>query len=404
MAEPSEVPSLPAAAARKRVVPRKPIVPRRKPEPASVALPARATTSNRPPKEGQQIDIEQVGRVLAILPGASMLVDSDSGQVLSASAQARALSLVRGGKIASPELTKMVSEVSAYGDVRHGEVSLRRTPRTGGRLDLLARVATVSGTYVLVTVEDLALARRIDEVRRDFVANVSHELKTPVGALSLLSEAVLSASDDPEAVRHFAGRMQLESSRLAHLVTDLVELSRLQSQNPTEYGEPVSIDRVISETADSMRMAAQAESIEIVIGGTNGMRVFGVESQLMTALRNLLANAIAYSAPHTRVAVVAGLSNDGIVEISVTDQGIGIPANEIDRIFERFYRIDQARSRATGGTGLGLSIVKHVVRNHGGNVSVWSVENEGSTFKLELPAYVDEPAQTPETDRVTEAE
>jgi two-component system sensor histidine kinase SenX3 len=281
----------------------------------------------------------------------------------------------------------MVSQVRSNGVTIHQELSLRRLPLAGGSVEIVARVAMVTESVVLVLIENLTGARRLDEVRRDFVANVGHELKTPVGALSLLAEAVLSAADDPEAVRHFAGRMQVESMRLAHLVADLVDLSRLQGQNPMEYAEPASVDQIVGEAIDAIRMAAEAADIEVVVTGTAGLTVLGVESQLVTAVRNLLANAVAYSPPLTRVVVAVALAADDIVEVTVTDQGIGIPANEIDRIFERFYRVDQARSRATGGTGLGLSIVKHVTRNHGGDVSVWSVEGEGSTFTLRLPQY-----------------
>ena len=192
-------------------------------------------------------------------------------------------------------------------------------------------------------------------------------------------------------MRHFAGRMQIESSRLANLVGDLVDLSRLQGDDPMEYAAPVSVDKVVHEAADSMRMAAEADQIEIITGGVAGLTVYGVESQLVTALRNLLANAVAYSPPLTRVAVGKSAAN-GIVELTVTDQGIGIPPPELDRIFERFYRVDQARSRVTGGTGLGLAIVKHVSLNHAGGVSVWSIEGEGSTFTLRLPAYRSQPA------------
>ena len=331
------------------------------------------------------IDPEDVAKVLAALPGASMLVDSSAGVVVRASSQALSMGLVQGNRIVIPDLTDMVGDVHRDGELREKELTLRRVPLGRGRLDSLARVAPLNRDHVLVLVEDLSGARRVDEVRRDFIANVSHELKTPVGALSLLAEAVLAASDDAESVRHFAGRMQTESVRLANLVADLIDLSRLQGADPLELAESVNVDDVVAEAIDSMRMVAQADDIEIVTGGTRGLKVYGVESQLVTALRNLLSNAVAYSPPRTRVAV--GIRMDGkAVEIAVTDQGIGIPEPEIERIFERFYRVDQARSRITGGTGLGLAIVKHVTRNHGGDVGVWSVEGAGSTFTLQLPA------------------
>jgi len=327
-----------------------------------------------------------MARLLEALPGAALLVDSSTGVVIKASHPAVALGIVSGERIAIPELQRMIITRKGEEQILEEEIHVKRAPGSGGRLDLLARVARLDPATDLVLVDNLSGARRVDEVRRDFVANVSHELKTPVGALSLLAEAVLSASDDPEAVQHFAGRMLIESARLASLVADLVDLSRLQGDDPMEHASPVRVDDVIAEAVDAIRLPAESGEIEIVSGGTSGLKVFGVEGQLVTAVRNLLANAVAYSPPHTRVAVASRYVH-GAVEVSVTDQGIGIPEDEVGRIFERFYRVDQARSRVTGGTGLGLAIVKHVCRNHGGDVAVWSVEGAGSTFTLRLPAF-----------------
>jgi two-component system sensor histidine kinase SenX3 len=247
---------------------------------------------------------------------------------------------------------------------------------------------------VLVLAEDLSEAQRVDAVRRDFVANVSHELKTPIGALSLLAEAVLSSADEPEAVRHFAGRMEAEAGRLSDLVGDLIDLSRLQGTDPLKDAAPVEVDDVVDEATDAVRQLASNSQIDVVVGGTQGLTVLGMESQLVTALRNLLTNAINYSPRGTSVAVATRLT-DGVVEISVTDQGMGIPESELHRVFERFYRVDQARSRVTGGTGLGLSIVKHVAENHGGEVGVWSILGEGSTFTLRLPPFPQEELSMP---------
>ena len=270
------------------------------------------------------------------------------------------------------------------GVIREEDLELRRPPLGKGVLHARVRVAQLSPTAALVLVEDLSEAVRIDAVRRDFVANVSHELKTPVGALSLLAEAVQAASDDPDAVQRFSARMQVESQRLSNLISDLVDLSRLQSVDPLKDSEVVEIDHVVTEAIDATKLLAHAREIEVVTGEPGHTVVLGNEAQLIMALRNLLTNAIAYSPPHTRVAVAA--RDDGlIVEVSVTDQGIGISDAEQPRIFERFYRVDPARSRITGGTGLGLAIVKHVCANHGGECSVWSVEGAGSTFTLRLP-------------------
>jgi two-component system sensor histidine kinase SenX3 len=233
--------------------------------------------------------------------------------------------------------------------------------------------------------EDQTESRRVDEVRRDFVANISHELKTPVGALALLAETVEEAADDPEAVLRFAGRMRQEASRLTDLVQDLIMLSRIQAAEPVPDPSPLVLDDVVAEALDRCRMRATARGISLEVTGERGITILGDEDLLVTALRNLLENAVAYSPDKTRVLITTRTTSSWTAEISVTDQGIGIPERDRERIFERFYRVDPARSRATGGTGLGLAIVKHVTAAHGGNVTVWSQEGGGSTFTLKLP-------------------
>jgi len=334
------------------------------------------------PDPAHQAELE---RILAALPGASIVVDA-SGTPVRVSKQALALTLVQNGRISIPDVSAMVADVRRDGIIREHEMTVLRPPLGKGLITLRLRVAPLGPDTVLVLAEDLTEASRVDAVRRDFVANVSHELKTPIGALSLLAEAVLSSAEEPEAVRHFAGRMEAEAGRLSALVGDLIDLSRLQGEDPLKDAEPVSVDAVIAEAVDAARLLAQTAQIEVVVGGTKGLEVLGVEGHLVTALRNLLTNAISYSPRGTRVAVASRVANN-VVEISVTDQGMGIPENELHRVFERFYRVDQARSRVTGGTGLGLSIVKHVAENHGGEVGVWSVLGEGSTFTLRLPPY-----------------
>lgn len=325
-------------------------------------------------------------QILAVLPGANLVVEGSSGMVQRASAKAVSLGLVVSDRLASIEIQALVGEVYRDGITREYDVVIPRPALASAALELRVRAAPIGPDSVLVLAEDLSGARRVDTVRRDFVANVSHELKTPVGALTLLAEAVSEAADDPDEVRMFAGRMTGECRRLTNLVGDLIHLSRLQGDQPLESARVVNVDDVVREAVDSVRTAATKDEIELAVGGIAGLRVFGVEDQLVTALRNLLANAISYSPPQTKVAVGV-VERDGIVNITVTDQGMGIPTADLERIFERFYRIDPARSRMTGGTGLGLAIVKHVCNNHGGDVTVWSVEGEGSTFTLRLPAY-----------------
>jgi len=239
-------------------------------------------------------------------------------------------------------------------------------------------------------------AHRVARVRRDFVANVSHELKTPVGALQLLAEALLEATDDesasdPTAARRFAERIQRESTRLGRLVSELLELSRLQGAEPLPELQPVGVDRILAEVLDRTRTPGSAKDIELLVAGVRDLTVYGSESQLVTAVTNLVENAIAYSPEGTRVTISTRVAADS-VEISVVDQGIGIEPRDLDRIFERFYRADKARSRATGGTGLGLAIVKHIATNHAGRVDVTSSVGVGSTFTLRLPARPPEAA------------
>ena len=251
-------------------------------------------------------------------------------------------------------------------------------------LDLRATVAPLSPDVYIVMVADLAEDRRVDAVRRDFVANVSHELKTPVGAMALLAEAILSSADDVDSVQRFAERMLTESSRLSSLISEIIDLSRLQGDDPLIRAAVFEVDAVIHQAVDELRSIAEVRGVELIVSGAPGAEMLGDRDQILTALRNLVSNAVTYSPDHTRVAITARC-DAGMVEIGVKDQGIGIASHDLDRIFERFYRADPARSRATGGTGLGLAIVKHVCQNHGGDVDVWSEVGVGSTFILSLP-------------------
>jgi two-component system sensor histidine kinase SenX3 len=238
---------------------------------------------------------------------------------------------------------------------------------------------------VALLLEDVTEVRRLEAVRRDFVANVSHELKTPVSALTLLAEATEDAADDTAAVQRFAAQMQKETSRLGRLVRELIELSRLQGAEPLPGNDEVPVAHILDDAQDSTRLAAEQAGVSVVVRCAEGLMVRGNEAQLTTAVTNLVDNAINYSPAGTRVAVDARRTRKHI-DISVTDQGIGIAEADLPRVFERFYRVDPARSRATGGTGLGLAIVKHVATNHGGEVLAWSAEGAGSTFTIRLPA------------------
>jgi two-component system sensor histidine kinase SenX3 len=322
-----------------------------------------------------------VATVLSVLRSSAVVVD-DGDVVLKASAPAYAMGLVRGTGLFSEELADLVRQVRRDGQIRETEILMSRAGMPSRHVT--ARVAPLGSRLVLALVEDRTRERRVEAVRRDFVANVSHELKTPVGAIRLLSEAVSDAADDPAAVKRFAGRMLLESDRLTRLVQQVIELSRLQGDDPLEAPTVVHLDDVMATAVDTSAIDADSKRISIVTGGSSGLEVFGNEEQVTAAVANLVANAVSYSEPDSTV-LVSTKADDERVEISVVDQGIGIPPGEIDRIFERFYRVDPARHRSTGGTGLGLSIVKHVAATHGGDVRVWSVEGQGSTFTLTLP-------------------
>ena len=327
-------------------------------------------------------------RLIDLMDPAVVLVAVDDSVVL-ANPAARALGVVRGSRLLVHELVDLSREVRAGGS-RRADVRLPgNLAGSGPRLVGVHGVRLNSGTTpapgpVALVLQDVTEARRVEAVRRDFVANVGHELKTPVGALALLAEAIEGAADDPEAVQRFAARIAHESERLARLVRELIDLSRLQGGEPLPELAPVEVDHVLAEAVDRTRMAARAKRLEIAVGGRSGLVVQGVESQLTTAVTNLLANAVAYSTGDNRIALAAR-ARSGFAEIAVTDSGIGIPRKDRHRVFERFYRVDQSRASSTGGTGLGLAIVKHVASNHGGSVTVWSEEGLGSTFTLRIP-------------------
>jgi two-component system, OmpR family, sensor histidine kinase SenX3 len=337
-----------------------------------------------------------VASVLSVLSSSAVVLDNHD-RVLSASAAARSFGLVKDDQLMVGELLALTRQVRRDGEIREGDIEVSGIALGGRRTSFAVRVAPLGsavggGGLVLLLAEDQTESRRVEEVRRDFVANISHELKTPVGALALLAETMEEAADDPEAVRRFAGRMRQEASRLTYLVQDLITLSRIQAAEPVPDPNPVDLGAVVAEVLDRCRMKASARGIELAESCDERLAILGDEDLLVTALRNLVENAVAYSPEKTRVVVSATRDGVNAAQISVADQGIGIPERDLERIFERFYRVDAARSRATGGTGLGLAIVKHVVAAHGGKVTVWSKEGVGSTFTLRLPAIRNTPA------------
>jgi two-component system, OmpR family, sensor histidine kinase SenX3 len=371
--------------ARRRAL--RPIPPRPEPgpEPAAAAQPPR------------RVEQPLSSLVVEALDHGVVVLDRDARAVLVNPA-ARAMGVLDIDRLIFPELSDLALKCRDNATIVSGTVDLPlgRLGREPIALAVTAVPLPAAGAAdedgvdsVALLLADVSDQRRLEAVRRDFVANVSHELKTPVGALTLLAEAVQDASDDPETVARFAGRMQQEGARLARLVGELMELSRVQGMDPMPGAAAVDVRGLVDESADRARLAAEQAGIEIEVSCAEDLVVRGSEAQLVTAVANLVDNAIAYSGSGTRVVVAAEPSSDHqarpTVDISITDEGLGIAEADLDRIFERFYRVDPARSRATGGTGLGLAIVKNIVTNHLGTVRVRSVEGQGSTFTIRLP-------------------
>lgn len=313
---------------------------------------------------------------LVVIPGEKVLYQSPD---------IAGFGLIKEDRVIGEELLALIRVVRRTKESHRGTLELARGPIGTGKRELKVSVSPLDNEgMVLVLISDESEARRIDAVRRDFVANVSHELKTPIGALGLLSEAILGAKDQPDAVVRFATRMQNEAKRLTELVQEIIDLSRLQSSDPLQKALEVEISDVVREAVDQAQFSSEQRGITLEIGEIQDATVIGDREQLITAVHNLVENAVNYSPENTKVSIVTRRNAD-LIEVAVTDQGIGIAESEQNRIFERFYRVDPARSRLTGGTGLGLSIVKHVAMNHGGDVKVWSKVGVGSTFTLQLP-------------------
>ncbi|MGZ8804539.1 MAG: sensor histidine kinase, partial [Microbacterium sp.] len=290
----------------------------------------------------------------------------------------------------SDDLRAVARRVRTAESAATATLRLRRgAPPAEPRL-VVVRATRISPRLTLLVLRDITERERVEQMRRDFVANTSHELKTPVGAVSLLAEAIESAADDPDQVRNFASRLTAEAARLSQLTSRIMNLSRLQAADEFTDEREVAVDEIIASAVEAQAIQAGSAGVEIVRGGDRGLYVRGDAQVLSEAVGNLIANAVAYSPKGSNVGVgVKGVEN--VVEIAVTDRGIGIAEGDQERVFERFYRADQARSRRTGGTGLGLAIVKHAVQRHGGEVRLWSRPGRGSTFTIRLP-LIDPPA------------
>ena len=357
-----------------------------------------------PVPDGLDTALEVIGAIGVVLDA--------KNRVIRASRSAIDLGIVDGREVSLPPIARLVERARLANRSLSEEFEIPRANQSPQHL--LVRVAPLGSQFLLMVADDRSDIYRIDAVRRDFIANISHELKTPIGAVSLLAEALIASAEDPTQVKTFAASLEKEASRLAELTSDIIELSRLQSGGRIQNPLPVNIDQVVIRAIDSNRVVAESADIELIVNAKSGAYVPGDESSLVTAMNNLVRNAITYSKGPGRVGIGV-VERNGMVEVSVTDQGIGIPAQELDRIFERFYRGDPARSRQTGGTGLGLAIVKHVVANHDGQVRVWSQPGKGSTFTLKFrtldaapaapvdhPTVVDTSAVSPQKNRSAE--
>jgi two-component system, OmpR family, sensor histidine kinase SenX3 len=333
---------------------------------------------------------QMLAQIVSLSPVGIVVVDTYR-DVVYTNDRAKELGLVRDRLLDDRAWLAAQRTLSTGEDVEVDLSPRRRQPRGRSGLSVRGHVRLLSEDdrrFAVVYVDDQSEHARMEATRRDFVANVSHELKTPVGAMGVLAEALLASADDPDTVRRFSDKMVAESKRLANMVGELIELSRLQGAEPLPDLEAVDVDTIVAEALSRYKVAADNADIAITTDAPTGYKVLGDQPLLVTALANLVSNAIAYSPNGSPVSISRRRRGDNI-EIAVTDRGIGIAAADQERVFERFFRVDKARSRATGGTGLGLAIVKHVAANHNGSIRLWSQPGTGSTFTMSIPAYPD---------------
>ena len=321
-------------------------------------------------------------QVVDVIATAGVVLDQYNS-VVRASPGAIQFGLVQNRRLIHSALVQLADQAKSSSGAVQADVTLE----TGLRREQIfvhARAAKFGERYVMLLVDDRTESKKLEETRRDFVANVSHELKTPIGAIGLLAEAIAGATDDPEMVQKFTESLQKETLRLGNLVQELIQLSRVQGAKLSETSIELDLATVIADAVDRNQLLAEQRAIKLATNAESGIRMIGDYEMLVTAVRNLIENAIVYSEQHSQVGVGLRVV-DGVAEIAVTDSGIGIPESEQERIFERFYRVDPSRSRETGGTGLGLAIVKHAAANHRGEVRLFSKAGVGSTFTLRLP-------------------
>ncbi|MDD4866030.1 MAG: ATP-binding protein [Mycobacterium sp.] len=330
---------------------------------------------------------QMLQRIVALMPLGAAVVDSHR-DVVYLNERSRELGLVRDRQL-DDQAWQAARQALGGEDAEFDLKPVKRAGRSGMSVHGHARLLSQEDRrFAVVFAHDQSDYARMEATRRDFVANVSHELKTPVGAMALLAEALLASADDSDTVRRFAEKVLIEANRLGDMVAELIELSRLQGAERLPNVTEVDVDTVVFEAISRHKVAADNADIDVRTDAPSGLRVLGDQTLLVTALANLVSNAIAYSPRGSLVSISRRRRGENI-EIAVTDRGIGIALEDQERVFERFFRGDKARSRATGGSGLGLAIVKHVAANHNGSIAVWSKPGTGSTFTLSIPAYPD---------------
>lgn len=329
---------------------------------------------------------------LEVLETAGVVLNS-ANEVISQSSQAENMGLAEYEKLTNDELQELVNLARSEKSPQSAELYFQKNFKAPKQF-IAARATMLSDDLVILLVEDKTEAKRLEDVRHDFVENISHELKTPISAISLLAEALQVSLSDPEQTKKFAVNLQREAKRLGSLVNRIIELSRIQAGDIGGEASVFALGDVIAESVDANLFLADRRDVKLTFDVIPDVKIYGDRELIGMAVKNLIENAIVYSEQNSQVGV--GLSSDGdFAEVTVTDNGIGIPVDQQERIFERFYRVDPSRSRETGGTGLGLSIVKHAAQNHGGEVSVFSRVGLGSTFTLKLPIYK-QPNERPE--------
>jgi two-component system sensor histidine kinase SenX3 len=321
--------------------------------------------------------------LLEVLAEAGIVLSSQN-KVVRATTSALAMGLIRDRALVHKNLLELVNTARESKTIEIVEVELVAGIKGARKLFVRARAVDLGSGSVLLIVDDKTEAQRLDETRRDFMANISHELKTPVGAIGLLSEAILDNTGDPELVQKFSENVLKESKRLSALVKDIIQLSRIQAAETVIGAELIELDDVVRDAIDRNAFKAERRKVKIEYIAEKNIRVIGDEEMLAVAFKNIIENAIVYSPEGSKVGVSLEKSGN-VAEVKVVDNGVGISKEDQKRIFERFYRTDPARSRETGGTGLGLSIVKHVITSHLGEIKLSSKPGIGSTFTLRLP-------------------